>query len=431
MSRASPGIRAGPKTSNLLKTGTLRWRIAALLFLATTLNHLDRQVLGILAPSLQRDFHISESEYGLIVTAFQGAFAIGLVSMGWLIDRFGLRLMYSLTVVLWSLACMTHGLGRGFAGFAAARVGLGYGEAGNFPAFVKVVGQWFPLKERAFVAGIVNSGANVGAILAPLLVPYLALHYGWQTAFVATGALGFGWVALWLLVYRKPQEHPRLSPEERVWIEQDGVIPETTRTSYKTLLGLRTTWGIALARFFTDPVWWIFLYWLPKFLQKEHGLALGKVGLPLMVIYLVADAGSIAGGWLSSFLLKKGYSLNTARKSTMLVAAIGVMPIFFASRVGDLWGAVALVSLAVASHQAWAANIFTLHSDLFPPSQVASATGLTGMIGSIGGMLVAPLVGWVLEVTGSYVLIFSGASLAYLFGWGVLQVCVPRMRAAK
>lgn len=408
----------------------MRWRIAALLFLATTLNHLDRQVLGILSPSLQRDYHISESEYGLIVTAFQGAFAIGLVSMGWLIDRFGLRLMYSLTVVIWSLACMAHGLGRSFAGFAAARVGLGYGEAGNFPAFVKVVGQWFPLKERALVAGIVNSGANVGAILAPLLVPYLALHYGWKSAFAATGALGFLWVGLWLLLYRKPQEHPRLSPEERAWIEQDGILPENTRTSYRALLGLRTTWGIALARFFTDPVWWIFLYWLPKFLQKEHGLALGKVGLPLMVIYLVADAGSIAGGWLSSFLLKKGYSLNTARKTTMLIAAIGVMPVFFASRTGDLWSAVALVSLAVAAHQAWAANIFTLHSDLFPPAQVASATGLTGMIGSIGGMLVAPLVGWILDTTGSYLLIFSGASLAYLFGWALLQLCVPRMKAA-
>lgn len=408
-----------------------RWRIGALLFLATTINHLDRQVLGILAPQLQQSYDISEAQYGLIVSTFQACFAIGLLSWGWLLDRFGIRLVYAAAMLVWSLSGMGHALARSALGFALARAGLGLGEAGNFPAFVKVVGEWFPLKERAFAAGVVNSGANIGAIVAPLLVPYLAINFGWQWAFIGTGLIGFGWLALWLPTYRPPRLHPKLSAQELAFIESDrppGQALETTsRVSYRFLLTLRATWGVGLARFLTDPVWWIFLYWLPKFLAKNHGLDLASVGLPLLTIYLVADVGSIAGGWFSSFLLKRGYSLNTARKTTMLLAGLCVVPIFFASRTTDLWTAVALTSLAVAGHQAWAANIFTLHSDLFPPRMVASATGLTGFIGAIGGMLVAPLVGAVLGWSGSYVPIFTVASLAYLVGWGLLHWLVPRI----
>jgi ACS family hexuronate transporter-like MFS transporter len=404
-----------------------RWRIAVLLFFATTLNHLDRQVLGILAPDLQRLYAISETEYGWIVMGFQGAFAAGLLAMGYLVDRFGLRWMYAAAMLLWSTANAAHALGRGFGGFLIARIALGFGEAGNPPAFVKAIGEWFPLHERAFVAGLVNSGANVGAIVAPLLVPFLALRFGWEWAFIGTGLFGAGWLVAWLGMYRPPAEHPRVSPAELALITSDGVPPASVRVPYTRLLRYRATWGIALARFCTDPVWWIFLYWLPKFLNRQHGLTLTQVGLPLLTIYLVADVGSIAGGGLSSYLLRRGWSLDRARKTTMLLAAVLVMPVFFASRTADLWTAVAIVSLAVAAHQAWAANIFTLHSDIFPPPLVASATGLTGTIGAVGGMLVAPVVGWVLDVTGSYTLIFSAAALAYVAGWLLLRAFIPRV----
>jgi ACS family hexuronate transporter-like MFS transporter len=407
---------------------TYRWRICALLFFATTLNHLDRQVLGILAPDLQRAYAISETEYGWIVMGFQGAFALGLTSMGYLVDRFGLRWMYAAAMLLWSVADAAHAFGRGFVGFLVARIALGFGEAGNPPAFVKVIGEWFPLRERAFVAGLVNSGANVGAIVAPLLVPFLALRFSWEWAFIGTGLLGIGWLVLWFGMYQKPAEHPRVSPAELSLITSDGVPASTERVAYHRLLRYRATWGIALARFCTDPVWWIFLYWLPKFLNSQHGLTLNQVGLPLLTVYLVADVGSIAGGWLSSYFLRIGWSLDRARKTTMLLAAVLVVPVFFASRTDDLWTAVAIVSLAVAAHQAWAANIFTLHSDIFPPPLVASATGLTGTIGAIGGMLVAPVVGWVLDATGSYVLIFSAAALAYLLGWLLLRLLIPRIQ---
>lgn len=415
-----------------VKLPTYRWRIAALLFLATTINHLDRQVLGILAPQLQQAYGITESQYGLIVSVFQASFALGLLSAGWLLDRFGIRLIYALAMLLWSLSDMAHALGRGALSFGLVRAGLGFGEAGNFPAFVKVLGEWFPLKERAFAAGLVNSGANVGAIVAPLLVPWLALNFGWQWAFLGTGLIGFGWLALWLGTYRPPRQHPRLSAPELAYIEagyaSSAPLEAAPRGSYRTLLGLRATWGVALARLCTDPVWWIFLYWTPKFLSKTHGLNLATLGLPLLTIYLVADLGSIGGGWVSSYLLKRGRSLTFARKATMLGAGLCVVPIFFASRTADLPTAVALLSLAVAGHQAWAANIFTLHSDLFPQRLVGSATGLTGMIGAVGGMLVAPVVGAVLDLTGSYQLIFTAASLAYLLGWGLLHWLVPVVR---
>ncbi|OLE57445.1 MAG: hypothetical protein AUG74_18130 [Bacteroidetes bacterium 13_1_20CM_4_60_6] len=341
--------------------GRVRWVVCALLFAATTINYVDRQVLGILAPDLQRSLGWSEVQYGYIVTAFQAAYALGLLFVGRLMDRFGSRLGYAVAVAFWSVAAMAHALARSALGFGVARFALGLGESGNFPVAIKTVAEWFPKRDRAFATGLLNSGTNIGAIVAPLVVPPLALAFGWQWAFVATGALGLGWLALWLRVYRPPASHPRVSPAELAYIHRDPAEPGGDGDiRWAQLLVHRQTWAVAVGKLLTDPVWWFYLYWLPKFLNEHHGLTLAKMGLPLVTVYLLSDAGSIAGGWLSSSLLRRGWSVNAARKTTLLVCAIAVTPIAFASQVTNLWGAVGLVGLAAAAHQGWSANMFTL-----------------------------------------------------------------------
>lgn len=403
-----------------------RWVICALVFLATTVNYVDRQVIGILKTTLQKDLGWTEIDYGNIVFAFQAAYALGLLVVGRVIDRLGTKLGYTLALVFWSLAAMSHAAVRSVAGFSAARFALGLGEAGNFPAAIKSIAEWFPKKERALATGLFNSGSNVGAIVAPLAVPWLTLVYGWQAAFLATGAIGLLWLLAWIPLYGSPHKHPRVSPEELALIQSDPPDPPA-RVPWRRLLMHRQTWAFAIAKFLTDPIWWLYLFWVPDFLQRNHGLNLTTIGLPLVVIYVVADVGSIGGGWLSSSLLKKGWSVNSARKTALLVCAVSVTPIVFASRAHNLWMAVGLVALAAGAHQGWSANLFTTTSDLFPRKAVGSVVGIGGMAGAIGGMLIAKITGYLLQVTGTYLVVFFIAGSMYLLALGIYQLLVPTM----
>jgi ACS family hexuronate transporter-like MFS transporter len=412
------------------RVGRYRWIICALLFFATTINYLDRQVLGILAPQLQKELDWSESDYGWITTAFTGAYAAGLLVVGGLMDRLGTRTGFGLAVLSWSLAAMGHAIARTAAGFGAARFALGICESGNFPASIKTVAEWFPKAERAFATGIFNSGSNVGAIVAPLVVPWIATHYGWRWAFLITGATGFVWLACWLLIYRKPEDHPRLSREELAYIRRDPIEP-MVKVPWSDLLRHRQTWAFAAGKFFTDPIWWFFLFWLPKFLDNTYGITLEGLSLPLVVVYLAADVGSIGGGWISSALIHRGWSVNAGRKTAMLACALCVVPIALAVRASNLWIAVVLIGLATAAHQGWSANLFTLVSDTFPRRAVASVVGIGGFAGSLSGMMIATATGYLLQWTGSYVPIFCVAATAYLVALAVIHVLVPDLRPAR
>lgn len=397
----------------------MRWYICALLFLATTINYVDRQILGILAVTLQTEFGWSESQYGLLVTAFNAAYAIGLLSFGRLIDAIGVRLGYVIAIGVWSVAACLHGLASSILQFGGARFLLGLGEAGNFPAAVKTVSEWFPVRERALAVGLFNCGSNIGAIVTPLVVPWIVLHYGWRAAFLITGAVGFVWIALWLLSYSSP---PKLPDHD------DNVAP---RPRFTTLLALRETWAWVIARFLTDPVWWFYLYWIPKFLYSQHGLTLDRIGLPLVTIYLAADFGSIFGGWLSSALLRRGWSVNAARKTAILVCALMVTPITFADRIADLWAAVAVISLAAAGHQGWAANMFATLADTYPKPAVSSIIGIAGFGGSVGGMVIATATGFILQATGSYKPVFIWAGVSYLVVLGLIHVVMPKLSPVR
>ena len=412
------------------RVGRYRWMICALLFFATTINYIDRQVLGILAKPLQQELGWSESDYGYIAAAFTGAYAVGLVVVGRVMDWLGTRKGFSFAIVFWSLAAMGHAFASTAFGFGVARFALGLGEAGNFPAAIKTTAEWFPKKERALATGIFNSGSNVGAIVAPLVVPYIAINYGWRWAFIITGAVGFVWLAFWLALYRRPEEHPRVSRAELAYIQSDPAEP-TTKIAWLRLLPHRQTWAFALGKFLTDPVWWFFLFWLPKFLNENHGLTLSGLGPPLVTIYLAADFGSIGGGWLSSHLIKRGWSVNAGRKTAMLVCALCVVPIVFAARASNLWVAVGLISLATAAHQGWSANLFTLVSDMFPRRAVGSVVGIGGFFGSIGGVLISAVTGYLLQWTGSYVSIFFVAGSAYLVALLVIHLLAPRLETAN
>lgn len=412
------------------KTGNYRWRIVALLFFATTINYVDRQVLGILAPDLQKEFSWTESDYGFIIAAFQAAYAIGLLTTGRLLDRIGTRIGYSVAIVIWSLAGMLHAMAGSAVSFAMARFSLGLGESANFPAAVKIVAEWFPKKERALAAGLFNSGSNVGAILAPLLVPWIAFHWGWQWAFIGTGALGFIWLCFWLPVYRRPEKHKKVNPAELDYILQDGRSKDE-KVSWKKMFYHRQTLGITLSLFLTAPIWWFFLYWLPKFLHTNHGINVSDMGLPLIIIYVVSDGGAILGGWLSSFMVKRGVDPIKARKRSILMLAFLVVPIFFASFTPSLWVAVSLIAIAAFAHQGYASNIFTIISDIYPKNAVGSMVGLSLFAGSVGGILFSSAVGFVLETTGNYYLIFGFASTAYLISWLFLKLFVPDNRVIE
>ncbi|MCI0487294.1 MAG: MFS transporter [Blastocatellia bacterium] len=410
------------------RTGHYRWVICALLFFAATINYIDRQVIGILKPTLQEEIGWNEVEYSWIVFSFQAAYALGLLAVGRLMDWLGTRKGFSLAIIFWSVAAMGHALARSVMGFSVARFLLGLGESGSFPASIKTVAEWFPKRERALATGIFNAGTNVGALVTPLIVPVITIAWGWEWAFILTGAIGFLWLVFWLMFYRRPEEHPKLSKAELAHIRSDPPEP-AIKIPWVKLFPHRQTWAFALGKFMTDPIWWVYLFWLPDFLNKRHGLGLKDFGLPLVIIYLIADIGSV-GGWLSSALIKRGWSINAGRKTAMLVCALCVVPIVFASQTSNLWVAVVLIGLAAAAHQGWSANIFTLVSDTFPRQAVGSVVGIGGMAGAIGGMLIARMVGEILERTGSYVPIFIIAASAYLLALLVIHLLVPRLEPA-
>jgi ACS family hexuronate transporter-like MFS transporter len=411
------------------RAGYFRWVICALLLFGTTKNYMDRNVLGVLNKTLQHDLGWSEIGFSNLVIAFQAAYAAGMLLTGRLIDKLGTRLGYSLAMVFWSLASMGTALGNSLTSFAISRAALGFGEAAVFPASIKAVAEWFPKKERALATGIFNAGTSFGAMLAPVVVPWLNARWGWRGAFVGIGALGFVWLALWLLIYRKPEQHPRVSKAELDYIRSDP--PDSlVRTKWSALLPLRQTWAFVAGKFLTDPVWWFYLFWIPGFLQSKHGLALTGLGPPIVAIYLISDVGSVAGGWISSFLIKRGRSVNVARKTAMLICAVGVIPVVFAYRVESTWSAVLLVGLAAAFHQGFSANLFTLTSDMFPARAVGSVVGIGGMAGAIGGLCIASVVGHVLEWTGSYKVPFLIAGSAYLLALAVIHALVPRLDPA-
>jgi ACS family hexuronate transporter-like MFS transporter len=411
------------------RAGYFRWVICALLLFGTTKNYMDRQVLGILKGTLQHDLGWNDIDFGNLVLAFQGFYAIGMVVVGRIIDRLGTRLGYALSMVFWSLASMGHALASSFTGFIVARSALGLGESGVFPASIKTVAEWFPKKERALATGIFNAGTNVGAIVTPFVVAFITSKWGWRWAFLITGASGFIWLVFWLLLYRRPEEHPRVSQAELAYIRSDPQ-PPMAKIAWARLIPHRQTWAFVVGKFMTDPIWWFYLFWIPDFLQRKHGLDLMKIRLPIVVIYVIADVGSVAGGWLSSWLIHRGRTVNVARKSALLVCALCVVPVVFAYNMQSLWGAVLLIGLAAAAHQGFSANLFTLTSDTFPAQAVGSVVGMGGMAGAIGGMLIATIVGHALQWTGSYMIPFLMAGSAYVLAVAAIQLLVPRLDPA-
>lgn len=411
------------------RAGYFRWVICALLLFGTTKNYMDRQVLGILKSTLQHDLGWNDIDFGNLVLVFQGAYALGMVLVGRLVDRLGTRLGYAISMVFWSLASMGHAFAGSFTGFVAARSALGLGESGVFPASIKAVAEWFPKKERALATGIFNAGANVGAIVTPFLVVWVTARWGWRWAFIVTGASGFVWLAFWLALYRQPEKHPSVSTAELDYIRSDPQLP-MAKITWARLIPHRQTWAFIVGKFMTDPIWWFYLFWIPDFLQREHGLALTGIRLPIMVIYVIADIGSVAGGWFSSWLIHHGRTVNMARKSALLICALCVVPIVFAYNLKSLWGAVLLIGLAAAGHQGFSANLFTLTSDTFPAQAVGSVVGIGGMAGAIGGMLIATIVGHTLQWTGSYMIPFLMAGSAYWLALAAIQLLAPKLEPA-
>ncbi len=416
-----------PPQSSAFRIGRYRWTICALLFFATTINYIDRQVLGILGPTLQRDLGWNEQQFGDVVSWFTVGYALGFLVVGRIMDRIGTRRGFASSIVIWSVAAMAHAFARTATGFSAARFALGLGESGNFPASIKTVAEWFPGRERAFATGIFNAGSNIGAIITPILVPWIALRWGWREAFIATGALGFVWLAAWLLVYRAPEQHPKCTPAELAHIRSDPI--EATRSiRWAELLRHRQTWAFALGKFLTDPIWWFYLFWLPKFLDARYGVKLAQLAAPLIVIYLLADVGSVFGGWLSGAFIKRGWSVNAARKTTMLIAALIIVPTMTAPRATNMWVAIVIVGVAAAAHQWWSANIFTLPSDMFPRYAVGSVVGIGGFFGAVGGVLFQRGTGWLLQHNGSsYTPIFLVCGFAYVTALLVIHLLVPRV----
>jgi MFS transporter, ACS family, hexuronate transporter len=413
------------------RAGNYRWVVVALLFAATAINYVDRQMIGVLKPTLQDEFGWTETDFANIVFWFQAAYAIGYIGFGRVVDAFGARLGYTIAIVIWTISHMAHGLASGVTSFAAARFGLGIGESGNFPAGIRAVTDWFPQRERALAIGLFNAGANVGAIITPLLVPLLVLWFDWRVAFYITGLFGVVWLAAWWAIYRHPTEHAKVTPGELAWIRQDPADP-VAPVAWAKLAMVRETWAYALGKLLIDPIWWFFLFWLPGYLFERYDLDLKTFGLPLAAIYLISDLGSVAGGWLSSRLIKAGRSVNFSRKLTMLICALCVLPIYFAQGLDSVWAAVLVIGLATAAHQAFSANLYTLPSDLFPRSAVGSVIGIGGTVGALGGMGMALFTGWLLDRTGgNYSILFAICASAYLVALLVVHLLSPRLAPAK
>ena len=404
------------------RASSYRWTICALLFVATTINYVDRQVLGILAPTLQRELHWTESDYGDIVSWFSFAYAFGFLIAGRVIDWIGVRRGLAAAVVAWSVAAIGHAFATTAAGFSFARAALGVSESAIFPGAIKAVAEWFPQRERALAAGIFNAGTNTGAILTPLLVPWIALKYGWQWAFVVTGALGLLWLLIWIPLYRDPP---------LIGAPADGTVA-VSRAPWLSLFAHRQTWAFIVGKLLADPVWWFYLYWLPKFLDAKYGVKLAQVAAPIIVVYLIADVGSVGGGWTSSALIKRGWTVNRARKATMLAMALLIVPTALVSRAPSMWAAVLIVGVAAAAHQAWSANVYTLASDMFPKSAVGSVVGIGAFAGAMGGVVFQRVTGRVLQANGSdYAPIFVVCGLAYVTAWVIIHLLAPRLEPAR
>lgn len=415
---------------NIASQKRVRYGILALLFFGTTINYIDRQVIGLLKPTLEKEFNWTETDYSNIVMAFSAAYATGLMGFGRWIDKIGTKLGYSVSVFFWSIAAVAHAFAKSTFGFGLARIGLGVAEAGNFPAAIKSVAEWFPKKERALATGIFNSGANVGAVVAPIMVPAILGAYGWQEAFVITGAVGFIWLLFWSKFYETPALHKKISKEEFDYIHSDNEIVSATEVPVKwtALFKIKQTWAFIFGKLLTDPVWWFFLFWLPSYFSETFNLDLKKPSLPLVIVYTATTIGSIGGGYLSSYLIKKGWNVQRARKTTMFIIALCVLPIMLAQFTKNIWVAVGLISLAAAAHQAWSANIFTTVSDYFPKKDISSVVGIGGMAGSVGGILFPLAIGMILDhykllgnITAGYNIIFIMCGSAYLLAWIVMH----------
>jgi ACS family hexuronate transporter-like MFS transporter len=421
------GIAATPATSTPVASaiGRYRWVICGLLFAATVINYIDRQMIGVLKPTLQTEFGWTETDYGNIVFWFQAAYAIGYLGFGRIVDRIGARFGYAAAMVVWTLAHVAHAGARSLTSFMVVRFALGVGESGSFPSGLKAVAEWFPKRERAFAIGLFNAGSNIGAIITPLIVPAITLALGWRAAFIITGVFSLVWLVVWLIVYRRPRQTARLGAAELAHIESDPVQP-TTPIPWRRLLGVRETWAYAIGKFLIDPIWWMFLFWLPDFFSKRYHLDLKSFGPPLVAVYLLSDVGSISGGWLSSTLIRRGVSISRARKTAMFVCAVCVIPVMFAMHADNLWLAVGIVGLAAAAHQGFSANLYAFPSDVFPAQAVGSVVGIGGALGAVGGMIMAKYVGWVLDKIGSYTPMFVVAGSVYLIALLVVHLLSPR-----
>lgn len=417
-----------------------RWRIVALMFFATTINYLDRQVIGLLKPTLEAEFHWTETDYSRIVMAFQAAYAFSLLAFGAIIDRIGTKLGYSISIIVWSIAAMLHALAGSTAGFAFMRALLGLGEAGNFPVAIKATAEWFPKKERALATGVFNSGANIGAVVAPIMVPWILGVYGWEMAFILTGAVGFIWLIFWIIYYDVPARQKRINKAEFDYIHSDNeeIDPNEKPVKWLQLFKIRQTWAFVFGKMLTDPIWWFFLFWLPSYFAETFHLDLSKPSLELVIVYTATTIGSIGGGYLSGYLIKTGMPIFKARKTSMFIFAIIVMPIMLAQYTTNIWQAVFLISLAAAAHQAWSANIFTTASDMFPKKAVSSIVGIGGMAGSVGGILFPMLVGYLLDsyksagnISAGYNIIFIICGFAYMIAWLVMHFFAPKMEKVK
>jgi len=434
-------------TQSKVKIGNYRWTICGLIFFATTVNYLDRQVISLLKDDyLEKVFNWSESDYSNIVIAFQIAYAIGMLGAGWIIDKIGTKIGYAISLAVWSLAAIGHSFARSTLGFVMARSVLGVSEAGNFPAAIKTVAEWFPKKERALATGIFNSGSNIGAIIAPLTVPLIAATMGWGWAFIITGAVGLLWLIFWFALYEIPKKHKKLSKAEYDYIHSDSEEIDTDglgkiKIKWSTLLGYKQTWAFVIGKFLTDPIWWFYLFWLPSFLNKQYGMTKTDVALPVAVVYTMTTFGSIFGGWFSGYFIKKGWSEYSARKTAMLIFAICIIPVISAQALGKInpWFAILIIGLAASSHQAWSANIFTTASDMFPKKAIASIVGIGGMAGAVGGIIIARTAGLLFDYyksinsleTGYYIM-FIICGFAYILAWFIFYVIlIPKMKTVE
>ena len=429
-SDSNPTEQTGPPPRPGFRLPYLRWYICALLFFATTINYIDRQTVSVLKPYLQDALHWSESDYGWIVFAFQVAYAVMLMVSGKVMDWLGTRVGYTLAMIWWSLAAMAHALARGAFSFGVARFFLGAGEAGNFPAAIKSVAEWFPAKERALATGILNAGTNVGAMVAPPLVVWLTLKWGWQEAFLVTGSLGFIWLIFWLIFYRPPDKHPWITEGELRVIQSDNPPSQAKfepSIPWKSILRYRQAWGFIIGKFMTDPIWWFYVFWLPSYLKQERGFSLQMIGYFAWIPFLAADVGSIAGGWFSGFLIKRGWTVDRARKATMAICAFAMPAAIAAVFAPNVWLALALISVATSAHQGWSANIFTLASDMFPKKDVGSVVGLGGTGGAVGGMILALTAGYVLQWFHTYVPLFILAGIMHPLALVVIYRMIPKV----